>query len=251
MNKIIAFVLCGAFLGHAQATRPNSTSYYDSDFDGIIAQFVDGANWKTIVTLINLDTTPGTYTLTFYTDDGSPMSVQTTAGSGSTITGAIPVGGSLVIETPGTKSALSQGWALLQTSNNTGGNAIFRQSIPGRPQYEASLPITTYVNARRYALPFDQVTSTTGVALVNPVSFTSIPVSVTLRDTQGNQIGTDTFNLNPLQHMAFALANRYPQIAGKRGVVEFSTSAISLGVLVIRFGTESFTSILPFTSLVW
>jgi len=56
-------------LANAQV-KPNSTSYYDSQIDGVISQFVDGASWKTIVTLVNLDTTAGTYTLRFYAGEG-------------------------------------------------------------------------------------------------------------------------------------------------------------------------------------
>jgi hypothetical protein len=126
------------------------------------------------VTLVNLDTTPSPFTLNFYADDGTTMAVQTTAGTGSTVTGILPVGGSRVIETAGSKSALSQGWALLKSSNTVGGSAIFRQSVSGRPDFEASLPIVSDFNAHRYVLPFDQINSTTGVALVNPDSYTDI-----------------------------------------------------------------------------
>jgi hypothetical protein len=173
-------------------------------FDGVIPQFVDGASWKTIVTLVNLDTTPTVYTLKFYADDGTSMVIQTTAGTGSTIAGTLPVGGSQVIETAGSKSALSQGWTLLQSSNTAGGSAIFRQSVPGRPDFEASLPIITYVNASRYVLPFDQINSTTGVALVNPLSYTSATVYVTFRDENGTQFLVDRLSLGDLQHTAFS-----------------------------------------------
>ena len=235
-------------LTHAQL-HPNSTSYYDVSFDGVISQFVDGASWKTIVTLVNLDTTPSPYTLKFYADDGTSMAIQTTAGTGSTITGTLPVGGSQVIETAGTKSTLSQGWALLKSSNTVGGSAIFRQSVPGRPDFEASLPIVAYVNANRYVLPFDQINSTTGVALVNPLSYTSITVYVTFRDEQGTQFLVDRLSLGALQHTAFSLSDKYPQCAGKRGVVEFESTGLTMGMLGLRFGTESFTSVMPLTTL--
>ncbi len=109
----------------------------------------------------------------------------------------------------------------------------------------------TYVNAKRYALPFDQINSTTGVALVNPVSYTSITVYVTFRDEQGTQFLLDSLTLGALQHMAFSLADRYPQCAGKRGVVEFATTGLTMSMLGLRFGAQSFTSVLPFTALLW
>jgi hypothetical protein len=239
MRVAILVLLCFTpLLTHAQL-HPNSTSYYDASLDGVISQFVDGASWKTIVTLVNLDTTPTAYTLKFYADDGTSMVIQTTAGTGSTITGILPVGGSQVIETAGSKSSLSQGWALLHSSNTAGGSAIFRQSVPGRPDFEASLPIVTYLNARRYVLPFDQIDSTTGVALVNPLSYTDITVYVTFLDEQGTQFLVDRLSLGALQHTAFSLSDKYPQCAGKRGVVEFETTGLTMSILGLRFGTQS------------
>jgi hypothetical protein len=230
--------------------KPNSTSYFDSDFNGVIAQFVDGGSWKSIITLINIDTVPGSYTLRFYADNGSPMTIQTTDGTGTTLTGIIAGSGSHVIQTAGTSATLSQGWALLEVGNrNIGGAAIFRQSIPGRPDFEASLPIVSYVNASRYVLPMDNTTSTTGVAIANPLSYTTMTVFVTFRDEQGAQYLVDSFTLGKLAHTAFNLVDRYPASANKRGVVEFATSNLTLGVLGLRFGGQSFTSVLPLTPL--
>jgi len=230
----------------AQAKR-QSTSYFSSSIDGVIAQLVDGGSWKTIITLVNLDTTSANYTLRFYSDSGTPLSLDTSAGSGSVLTGTLPVGGSRIIETAGTKATLSQGWALLETSNRSSGNAIFRQSVPGRPDFEASMPIVTYVNDDTYFLPFDNVTSSTGVAIANPLSYTGITVYLTFRDEQGNQILIERLELGRLAHTAFSLAERFPQSAGRRGVVEISTSALTMSVLGLRFGAQSFTSLLPLT----
>jgi hypothetical protein len=66
------------------------------------------------------------------------------------------------LETGGTKAALSKGWARVEASNVTSGNVICRQSAPGRPDFEASMPIITHVEDDTYFLPFDNITSTTG-----------------------------------------------------------------------------------------
>ena len=90
--KLGAVCLCMLsipFVAGAQL-RPNATSYYDDSFNGVIAQFVDGGSWKSIVTLINLDTSEGSFTLHFYANDGSPLTIQTSAGTGTSVTGLIP-----------------------------------------------------------------------------------------------------------------------------------------------------------------
>jgi hypothetical protein len=95
----------------------------------------------------------------------------------------------------------------------------------------------------------DNTTSTTGVAIANPFSYTSITVFVTFRDEQGNQYLVDSFSLAALAHTSFNLADRYPASAGRRGVVEFDTSSLAMGLLGLRFGAQSFTSVLPLKPL--
>jgi hypothetical protein len=207
----------------------------------------DGGSWKTIITLVNVDNSVGAYVIKFYADDGSPMTLPTTAGTTNTIAGTLPANGSIVIETAGTAGVLSQGWALVSTTNNITGNAIFRQTVPGRPDFEASMPIIVYVEDSDYLLPFDHITSSTGVAIANPLSYTAITISVTFRDEQGNQFYADSFTLGPLAHTAFSLAQRYPPSQGRRGVVELSTTGLTMSVLGLRFEAASFTSVLPMT----
>lgn len=228
------------------AGRRKSVSYFESGVDGVIAQFVDGDSWQTIVTLTNLDDVPGTFTLKIYRDDGTPMTVQTNIGKADTFTATLPVHGSEIIQTSGA-GALQQGWADLEVADyvTIGGEAIFRQSVPGRPYFEASLPITTYVNSSSYVVPFDQGSSSTGVAIVNPRSYTPMDIYATFYDRQGNQILLDSFTVGPLQHIAFSLSDKYPQIAGKVGSVKFETTGLAMGLLGLRFEADSFTSVLP------
>jgi len=153
----------------------------------------------------------------------------------------------VVIETIGTSASVSQGWARVTTTNKITGNAIFRQTIAGRPDFEASMPIIVYVEDSDYLLPFDHITSDTSVGIVNPLSTTTITVAVTFRDEQGNQFYADTFTLGPLTHTAFSLSQRYAQSQGRRGVVEIATTSLTMTVLGLRFSGAAFTSILPLT----
>jgi len=108
-------VLCYTLLAFPLVTtaqvRPKSTSTYTSSLDGVIAQVADGASWKTIITLVNADTDVGAYVIKFYADDGSRMTLATTAGTANAVTGGLPPNGSVVIETAGIAGALSQEWA--------------------------------------------------------------------------------------------------------------------------------------------
>jgi hypothetical protein len=174
------------------------------------------------------------------------MTLATTAGTANAVAGSLPASGSVVIETAGIAAALSQGWALVTTTNKITGNAIFRQSVSGRPDFEASMPVMDYVESSDYLLPFDHTVSSTGLAIVNPDSFETITVTVTFRDEQGSQFYIDSFTLGPLAHSAFSLSERYPQSKRHRGVVELTTKDLTMNVPGLRFGDVSFTSVLPF-----
>lgn len=83
--------------------------------DGVVAHVVDGDGWQTTVQLNNIDAAPSQYKLSFFAEDGTPQTLQTTFGTGTYVWGTIPAHGSVSISTAGTKVALSQGWALMET----------------------------------------------------------------------------------------------------------------------------------------
>jgi hypothetical protein len=83
--------------------------------DAVIAHFIDGDSWKTSVQLNNIDAAPSQYKLSFFTESGQPLTMQTNLGTGTFIYGTIPARGSVTIETPGTNVALTMGWALMET----------------------------------------------------------------------------------------------------------------------------------------
>jgi len=100
------------------------------------------------------------------------------------------------------------------------------------------------LEGNHYLLPFDNISASTGIALVNP-AMSQITVSISFRTEAGAQTNLTSFTVPSKAHMAFVLADKFPASANTRGVVELSTSAIAVSVLGLRFGAESFTSILP------
>lgn len=240
-----------AILAAAQTSRVHtkSTSTFESSLDGVISQFVDGGAWQTLVTLVNVDSVPCPYTISFFGDNGAALSFPTSDGTGITISGILPVGGSHVLTTPGTAPTQTTGWALFRmTSCTAGGNALYRQRIAGSPDFAASMPIATSFNSNDYFIPFDNFNAATGLAFVNVLS-SQITIVLAFRDEQGNRFLLDSFDLGPNQHTSFDLATRFPPSALMRGVVEVSTSSATLNVLALRFAGGSFASVLPLAPL--
>jgi len=200
---------------------------------------------------VNLDNTAASFTLRFYADDGTPAVFPTTSGTSSTITGTVAAHGASTIETSGTAVPLTQGWAYLDTPGTIGGTAIFRRVLSGQPNYESSEALDSSLGSR-FAMPFDHLNgAATGFAIVNQTASTSGTISLIFRDENGVQLLTDSFALAGLGHTAFTLTQKYPQLVGKRGTFEVSTSGVYINVLAMHFLNGSFTAITPLASWQW
>jgi hypothetical protein len=211
-----------------------------------LSQLVDGGGWKTTFVLSNMDTTPAAITLRFWRDDGSPLRLQfegVIGDASETFATTIPVGGSVTLFTRGVGLETSQGWAELSTTNKVGGLSVFRQAVPGRPDQEAAVPLTTSLS--HFVLPFDNTEGfVTAMALVNTSGTIPASVSVVIRDEAGLEIGSESLTVGPRGHTAFALPAQFPIVAGRRGIVEFSESHGNLSGLGLRFNpTGAFTSV--------
>ena len=68
-------------------------------------------------------------------------------------------------------------------------------------------------------------------------------VTMTARDEAGNQLGTASFPMTPGTKLAFAVRDRIPAAAEKRGLLEFTTPSGTIAVLGLRFAGSAFTSI--------
>jgi len=220
--------------------------------DRVIPQFVDGAAWKTSVFLVNLENHLVNFQVLFFKDNGSDLYVPV-VGQGTVRGLSIslrPVE-SLQFETTGSSTALAQGWALLSQSTNDsiGGMAIFRQSVPGRFDQEAVVPIVNQF-ADHFVLLFDNTAFTTAIALANP-TLASVTIPVYIRDGSGQIIDQRMIGLGPYSHTAFTLPDTWSSTAGRRGVIEFLTSGFGVGALGLRFSGSAFTSFHVLENLDW
>jgi pimeloyl-ACP methyl ester carboxylesterase len=228
-------------LGLRANAIPNSTNFAVTSLPvlasvgtggGTMAHIASGGGWQTTFTLVNTGTSSATASLNFYGDNGSAVSLplsfpQTGATSTATnVSQSIAAGASLIVvvqDSGGTTS--TTGSAVLTTSGNIGGFAIFRYNTTGQ---EAVVPLET-VNAPSYILAFDDTGSlSTGLAIAN-VAAQAASVNVIIRDDTGAQIGTGSISLPAHGHTKFMLTDTssggWAFTAGKRGTVEFDTPA--------------------------
>jgi hypothetical protein len=226
--------------------------------DIAIPHVVAGGGWKTKFILVNMDTKASKYTLLFGDTEGRDLQRTIEGlGPGTGVTGTIAVNGSIFVETSNS-GPLVQGYAVLATNGVAGfdgkvaGYAVFSNQVAGRPDFEAVVPIAK-VNETRMRIPFDNTAGfATGVAVLN---FDSVASTISVACWDGNGVVLSCLgriNLAALGQRAFNLAEQFPILANKRGVIELSTSGKFLSAIGLRFNpTGSFTSIGPLSLSDW
>ena len=229
------------------AQTPSSKPNVDVGLSSALTHIADGGQWTTTFTLVNLDTVPASYTLSFYADNGAPLTLGLAGiGAVSTTSGVLPVNGSIVLQTTG-GPGLRQGWAYLDTVQSVGAQAVFKSQVSGRADYEAAAPIDQ--GSTNILIAFDNSGGYfTGVAIANSDASFAANVTVTFFNAQGVQIGSGSFALPPSGHMSFLLNQSYPFTAGLTGTVEFTSDNGSIVGLGLRFNpTGPFTSTTAFS----
>jgi hypothetical protein len=229
------------------AATPHPKPHVYVGLSSALAHIADGGQWTTTFTLVNLDTVPAPYTLDFYADDGSPLTLGIVGiGAVTTTSGVLPVNGSTVLQSTGGQT-LRQGWAYLDTTQSVGAEAIFTSQVSGRANYEAAVAIDQASTSIEIA--FDNSGGYfTGVAIANTDNNFPANVTVTFSDPQGVQIGTGNFALQPSGHTSLLLNLSYPFTAGLTGTVAFTSDNGSIVGLGLRFNpTGPFTSTTSFT----
>ncbi len=137
-----------------------------------------------------------------------------------------------------------------------GGTAVFRQTAPGRPDFEAAVPLSA-VTEKRFRIPFDNMAGySTGVALMSfgsdsqgEVLLTPTIVQVEFWNEGGVRLGSGVLTLPFLAHRAFSLADQFPALANKRVVIEFRSSKNFMAGLGLRFSPGGAFTSLPTLSL--
>ncbi|HEY3840039.1 MAG TPA: hypothetical protein VGL72_25885 [Bryobacteraceae bacterium] len=209
----------------------------------ILPQLVFGGGWYTALYFTNTNAVPFSFTATFAGNDGNPLTIPSLGGSSVTVN--LAARGTAHIEVPDLGS-LVQGYVTATLPIGVTGYGVLRQSIPGAPDQEASVPFSG-TTATTSTVLFDETNYITGIAMANLASVNNI-ITATARDNQGNTIGTGTFLLTPNAKTALALRN-FPglaSIAGLTGSVDFTANTGNIATLGLRFDGTAFTYIPTF-----
>jgi hypothetical protein len=221
---------------------------------GVFTQVATGGGWKTTFSLLNLANTPQLAKLTFWDNDGSPLTIPLAyspelglpAAAGASTEVLVPANGLAVVETEMSPLAVaSVGWARVRAPAGIVGSATFRYRLAEGQETEAVVPMETRT-PYSFVLPYDNTAGfVAGIAVANDSDTEPAQMAITIRDAAGKELLSDTMTLPVRGHQYFALTTRYPSLAGVRGSVEFrERNGGKIAVLGLRFNPAG-----PFTSI--
>ena len=211
----------------------------------LLAQFAFGGGWYSAIYFTNTSLTDLSFPVSFTADNGTPLNVPSIGGSSKTIT--LAAGASTVIEAPNVGQDVQQGYVSVTLPVGVTGYGVFRQSIPGKPDQEAVVPLTP-TNTNNIPMVYDETKYITGVAIANP-SGAPTTVNITVTDNTGTVIATSSGVLPPFTKIEGLLRSlpapfaSLSQIAGTQGTVRFFSTGGPVVVLGLRANGTALTSI--------
>ncbi len=223
------------FDGPAFTSIPTTTSSaVASSRSSVLPQFAFGGGWYSALYFTNLTGSPVSFPVNLVSDAGTPLAPPVQV--------SLAANGTVIIEAPNVGD-LQQGYAAFTLPSGVFGYGVFRQSVAGRPDQEAVVPLSD-AGATSNTLTWDETSLITAVSIVNPSS-TATTVAVTLWDESGKVIGTSSVAL-PANSKTAATLRSLPGLSGMvglRGSAQFSVKAGNVAVLGLRFDGPAFTSI--------
>ncbi|MEP7362868.1 MAG: hypothetical protein ABI972_06400 [Acidobacteriota bacterium] len=253
--RVVSLLLFASCLMQAQTPfigRATTAAVQPSD--QVFPHIAVGGGWRTTIVIVNIGTPATNFELRFYGQDGKPLPVTFSNPPLGEIITTTSVQGRL---TPGASfhyeivdsGPLRTGWATLaydSAQTRIGGYATFRQTVTGRPDFEALVPLSA-LDDYKFFMPFDNRPGVaTAMAIANPDPTRSITVTLQFLDIDGKLIRTESLLLPPLGQTSFSIAERFTPLAGQVGTIYAQGSLDRLSALGLRFNTgagNAFSSI--------
>jgi len=142
-------------------------------------------------------------------------------------------GATLFLHTPGTNSALTQGWGQATVSDGVELYAVFSRAGGGQGTSPAA------IIGNHIMLPYDNTPgNVTAIALANPTA-KSETVSVSFQSESG-AISQSSVAIPSQGHMAFLLPAQFAATAADHGLAEFYAATGSISLIGLQSGPGNF-----------
>ena len=245
MRFLSLLILASGLMPAQNAFVGSSATAAVQPSDQVFPHVAIGGGWRTTFVIVNIGRTAANFDLRFYAPDGRPLPVTfrnpplgeliTTTSVQNRLTAGASYRYEIMDSGP-----VRTGWAILaydSAQTRIGGYATFRQTVTGRPDFEALVPLSALDDYRFY-MPFDNTQGlATAMAIANTDSTRSNTVTLQFLTTEGATIRTESILLPPLGQTSFLISERFIPLAGQTGTVYVQSSLDRLSALGIRFNT--------------
>ncbi|MBC7924982.1 MAG: hypothetical protein H7039_04925 [Bryobacteraceae bacterium] len=199
------------------------------EYDSCLPLILDGDGWKTTITLVNLDSAPSNFQLSFLGETGFrelwPVTITAPGAAiiGQSVTGVLDAGASLQIETSGASQSLIRGYAHLAILSGSplGGSAVLTRTVDGKVQTSTAIPLSPESEQKSRLQWTASDTEVTELVMVSDTM--SATVDLAFRDMQGKVLARDTITFGE-KSLQVIPVSRFPELANGRGTVEWSVS---------------------------
>lgn len=197
-------------------------------------QIGDGAGITTTFLIFNQNDTQATVTISFFGDNGAPLSLTVNGETATSIQAVVPARGTVSLSSDGSgdgSGGAKVGWARLVANQEVGAQAFFEIRQGDAIVTQATVEST---GSQRLLDVFvgQEAGTRSGVALVN-LSESPIAVRLTLRDSQGSVRGTIDITLQGREHTAMFIDELFPDVNLTRGSMNLSSTG-PLGVTTLQ-----------------
>jgi hypothetical protein len=208
----------------------------------VLSHVIDGGGWQSIISIVNLDSAPASFTVRIFDTSGNPLSLSLNGTVASVFNGTVPAFSSITMITPATSGTLLRGWSDITSNQRIRAQVTFVSSVPGQPMFEAAVPAIADGQGS-WAIPFDNSNGlATGIAVVNSGAAPS-SVQIAVRDQNGGVTDNKILSLAAGEKRSFMLTEMAPNSAGNRGLVQLSTQNSSISASALRFNGAAFTAL--------
>jgi hypothetical protein len=202
---------------------------------------VGGADWRTTLSVVNLDATAGTVVFRFFADNGTPIGASRSLPIAAR--GKIFVSDQSFFLDPG--GSLRQGFVEISgVGLKLAGSVVFGD--PGRSTYSSSLPLVAGFPS---SFVFSQVASDdayfTGIALLNPNN-AEVRATIQVVDKNGVPIDAKDELIGAKQRKSMLLTQYFPALTDRKISAGYIRITANGGLAAFAlFGTQSALSAVP------
>lgn len=181
--------------------------------------------WQITFTFVNSNPVAANLSVSFYNDDGSPMMIDFGSGPVASITATVPPLGSSMFRSQLTHKTLVWGWASGQSDAPVFCQLNYRNMMNGQVAAELAANATTGT-----AQWTSTANSELGIAVANPSPDDTMTYMVDVKDSEGKDLGSKSFQLAPHGHDAFTLNSRFTLAQNFTGSVRITGQTSSQSV---------------------